>query len=106
MLESVEIEVGHGFKHGDLDLAADAAAVALMQRTEDTVGRVEARHRVGDRRAQDARVGRARYQQEEVVAKLNSPISSLARSAPRTTMVLSFEVQIAERGTVALPIFK
>ena len=33
------------------------------------------------------------------------PISSFERSRPRTTIVCSSEVQIAVRGTVALPIF-
>jgi len=33
------------------------------------------------------------------------PISSFDRSLPRMTIVCSSEVQIAVRGTVALPIF-
>jgi hypothetical protein len=47
----------------------------------------------------------AREQQEEVVAEVDLPDQVARRSCPRTTMCPSSEVQMAERGTVALPIF-
>jgi hypothetical protein len=65
------------------------------------------RHQRGVEHRAGRRVGlAAREQQEEVVAEVDLPDQVAREVVPRTTMVSSLDVQMAERGTVALPIFK
>ena len=68
--EGVEVEVRHRLEHRHLDRAADSRAAALEQRAEHAVGGVEAGQRIGDRRADDARVLGVDQQLQEAARRL------------------------------------
>ena len=80
--EGVEVEVRHRLEHRHLDRAADAGAAALVQRAEHAVGGVEAGQRIGDRRADDARVVRVDQQLQEAARRLrHRVVGSAGRAA-------------------------
>src|ERR1019366_10676672 len=84
--ERLDRKVGHGLEHRDLNQAAAVCAAALDQRAENAVGGIQARDRVGERRAQELRALIVDYHAQKAAQRLGhrviaGPVDVRARGA-------------------------